>query len=357
MADQTKRIRTVLKLVILCLTVLFLYLMITLFPFYKNILLIVFQISLPFLISGLIAYLLHPVIEWIYERKIPRPVAILAIYLLFFLLVGFGIYYSLPTMLRQIQEFQTNIPNLVNSYRLFIYDLYDQTSFLPEGFHDRMDAFFSEMETSLADRITSLLKNINVLFDMFVMIAVIPILTFYFLKDYQKLQHSVLHIIPAKYHAFTKNLADKMENSLGQYIRGQILVCFLVGLLSFLLLKWIGMTYALLLAVIIGFTNFIPYFGPVIGAIPALLIAFTVSPNMVWYVLLVIMAVQLAEGNLLSPFIVGKSMHIHPVYIILTLFIAAKIAGVIGMILAIPMLAVGRVAVPLIMKQVKEIDR
>ncbi|MFC4404028.1 AI-2E family transporter [Gracilibacillus xinjiangensis] len=357
MADQTKKIRIVLQLIILCLTVLFLYLVIILFPFYKNILIIIFQILLPFLIAGLIAYLLHPVVEWIHEKKIPRPVAILSIYLLFFLLAGLGIYYSFPMMIKQIQEFQTNIPNLVDAYRLFIFDLYDQTSFLPEGFHDRMDAFLNEMETDLADRITALMKNITVLFDMFVMLAVIPILTFYFLKDYEKLQQSILRIIPAKYQAFTKNLADKMEDSFGQYIRGQILVCFLVGLLSFFLLKWIGMKYALLLAVIIGLTNFIPYFGPIIGAVPALLIAFTVSPNMVWYVLLIVMVVQLAEGNLLSPFIVGKSMHIHPVYLILTLFIAAKIAGVVGMILAIPLLAVGRVAVPLIIKQVKEIDR
>ncbi|SER73391.1 Predicted PurR-regulated permease PerM [Gracilibacillus ureilyticus] len=357
MADQTKKIRITLQLIILCLTVLFLYLMIILFPFYQHILIIIFQIALPFLIAGLIAYLLHPVVEWLHQQKIPRPVAILAIFLLFFVLAGLAVYYSLPMMIKQIQEFQTNIPNLVNAYRLFIYDLYDQTSFLPEGFHDRLDAFLTEMEANLADRITLLMKNINVLFDMFIMIAVIPILTFYFLKDYQKLQQSVLCIIPSKYQAFTIHLADKMEDSLGQYIRGQILVCFLVGLLSFFLLKWIGMKYALLLASIIGITNFIPYFGPIIGAIPALLIAFTVSPNMVWYVLIVVMAVQLAEGNLLSPFIVGKSMHIHPVYLILTLFIAAKIAGVIGMILAIPLLAVGRVAVPLVFRQIKEIDR
>ncbi len=117
------------------------------------------------------------------------------------------------------------------------------------------------------------------------------------------------------------------------------------------------MEYSILLGVIIGLTNFIPYFGPIIGAIPALLIAFTISTKMVLFVLLVILAVQLTEGNLLSPFIVGKSIRIHPIYIILALFIAAKVGGVIGMILAVPLLAIGRVAVPLIYRQMKQIDR
>ncbi len=357
MADQTKRIRTVIQLVILCLFVLFIYLLIILFPYYKSGIVVIFQISIPFLISGLIAYLLHPVINWLEKKKIPRTVAILFIYFTFFISAGLGIYFSFPMFVKQIEDFQANIPELMEQYREFIYMIYEQTAFLPEGFHQEMDQLFIDLETGLIERLTSLMKNIAVLFDMFVMLAVIPILVFYFLKDYEKLQKSILRLVPKKYQSFTCNLASEMEDSLGQYIRGQILVCFLVGLLSFLLLKWIGMSYALLLGIISGLTNFIPYFGPIIGAVPAIFIAFTISERMVWFVLGAVLLVQLAEGNLLSPYIVGKSMHIHPVYLILTLFVAAKVAGVIGMILAIPVLAIARVAVPLIWKQFKQIDR
>ncbi|QGH35060.1 AI-2E family transporter [Gracilibacillus salitolerans] len=357
MKSNQAKIRIVLQLIILCLAVLFLYLMYILFPFYKHVLIVVLQVLAPFFIAGLIAYLLHPVVEEIYRFHIPRPLAIIFIYLLFFGLAGYGIYISFPMWMKQMQEMQQNIPQYVDAYRTFIYDIYDQTSFLSEGFHDHLDQLFENIETTLGEQLTNLLKNIPLLFDIFVMIAVIPILAFYFLKDYQKLQRSILRVIPQKYQAFTKKLAHDMEESLGQYIRGQILVCFLVGLVSYFLLRWVGMNYTVVLATIIGFTNFIPYFGPIIGAIPALLIAFTMSTEMVLYVLLVVIVIQITEGNLLSPFIVGKSIHIHPVYLILALFIAAQTAGVVGMIFAVPLLAVARVAVPLIVRQVKAIDR
>ncbi|MGN8645598.1 AI-2E family transporter [Gracilibacillus sp. HCP3S3_G5_1] len=357
MKSNQSRIRIVLQLIILCLAVLFLYLMYILFPFYKHVLIVLLQILAPFLVAGLIAYLLHPVVEKIHRLHIPRPLAIIFIYLLFFGVSGYGIYISFPLWMKQIQEMQQNIPQYVESYRSFIYGIYDQTSFLPEGFHDNLDEFFENIETTLGEQITNLLRNIPMLFDIFVMLAVIPILAFYFLKDYQQLQRSILKIVPLKYQPFTKRLAHDMEESLGKYIRGQILVCFFVGLISYCLFRIIGMNYAVVLATIIGFTNFIPYFGPIIGAIPALLIAFTMSTKMVFYVLLVVLAVQITEGNLLSPFIVGKSIHIHPVYLILVLFIAANTAGIIGMILAVPLLAVARVAVPLIIRQVKAIDR
>ncbi|UOQ47345.1 AI-2E family transporter [Gracilibacillus caseinilyticus] len=352
-----KKVSIALRLVILCLAVLFLYLMYILFPFYKNVLVVAFHILTPFLIAGLIAYLLHPLVEKIHSWHIPRPVAIVCIYLLFFGLVGYGVYRSFPTWMKQIQDIQQNLPSYVDAYRSFIYGLYSQTSFMPEGFHDNLDEFLQNLETSIGEKITILLKNIPMLFDAFVMLAVIPILAFYFLKDYRRLQKSLLKLIPSRWQVFTKTLARDMEESLGQYIRGQILVCFLVGLVSYFLLKWIGMSYTVVLATIIGFTNFIPYFGPIIGAIPAVLIAFTVSTEKVLYVILAVLVVQVLEGNLLSPFIVGKSIHIHPVYIILTLFIAAKTVGVVGMILAVPLLAVGRVAIPMIYKQVKAIDR
>ncbi|WP_163537846.1 AI-2E family transporter [Gracilibacillus sp. YIM 98692] len=357
MANQSKRIRIALQLVILCLFVLFIYLLYVLFPFYKQFVLMLLHVLFPFLMAGLIAYLLHPVVEKIHHYHIPRPVAILIIYFLFFAGTGLGIYYSLPVFIHQLRELQSNIPQFMDAYRSFVYNIYSQTSFLPEEFHDRLDVLFHDAEDTLGDRVTGFVKNIPMLFDIFVMLAVIPILAFYFLKDYQILGRGILRVIPSKFQDFTKTLAKKIEDSLGQYLRGQILVCFLVGFVSFLLLKWIGMNYALILGIIIGLTNFIPYFGPILGAIPTVLIALTISTKMVIYVIGVVLVVQILEGNLLSPFIVGKSIHIHPVYLIFALFLAAKVAGIIGMLLAIPLLAIGRVSIPFIMKQVKQIDR
>ncbi|GAB2554787.1 AI-2E family transporter [Gracilibacillus alcaliphilus] len=348
-------IRKVLQLFMLCLAILSLYLIYILFPFYRMILVLFLQVLAPFFIAALIAYLLHPVVKYIQTFRIPRPIAIIVIYLLFFAVVGIGTYISLPILIKQTQELGQNLPVYVEAYRSFIYDIYLQTSFLPEGFHDKLDQFLADMEEGIGKRITGLLMNIPMLFDVVIMIVLIPVLAFYFLKDYQTLQKGVLRVIPAKYRGFMKKLGNEIEESLGQYIRGQIFVCFLVGLASFLLLKWAGMSYAAVLAMIMGFTNFIPYFGPIIGAIPAILIAFTISTEMILYVLGIVIIIQLLESNLLSPFIVGKSIRIHPVYLMLTLFFLAKATGIIGVILAIPLLAVAKVAVPLTYRQLKRL--
>jgi predicted PurR-regulated permease PerM len=106
----------------------------------------------------------------------------------------------------------------------------------------------------------------------------------------------------------------------------------------------VGMDYPLLLGCIIGVTNIIPYFGPVIGAIPAVILAVTVSLKMVLIVAAIIFLLQFLEGNILSPMIVGKSLHMHPLVIMFALFFGGEIAGVIGLIIAVPLLAVLKVA-------------
>lgn len=136
-----------------------------------------------------------------------------------------------------------------------------------------------------------------------------------------------------------------VDRSLGSYIRGQLTVCTIIGLLATVSLWLAGIRYPLVLGVIIGITNIIPYFGPVIGAFPAIIIAATISVKMVFLVIIIIFGLQFIEGNILSPLIVGKSLHIHPVLIILALLIGGEIAGVVGLILAVPVFAVLKVTI------------
>jgi len=346
-------IRWLLRLLLICLSVLVIYLIYILYPFYKNIMIVMVQISAPFIVAGLIAYLLHPLVEKITEKHISRTLAILIIYLIFFSVIGLAIYYSFPKLVSQLKELQVNFPEFIRSYRLLVYDLYESTSYLPEGFHNQLDKIFNDLEGTISNLFSNILRRVSVLVNVTVMVAVIPILAFYFLKDYKILQKHIIAIIPSKFQRVTRQIGRGLEDKLGRYIRGQILVCFLVGVISYLLLRWIGIQYPLVLASIMGFTNFIPYFGPIIGAIPAVFIAFTESTKMVLFVILSVFAVQIIEGNLLSPFIVGNSVRIHPVYIIFTLFLAAEIGGIIAMIFAIPLLVIGRVAIPLLRSQMK----
>ena len=103
--------------------------------------------------------------------------------------------------------------------------------------------------------------------------------------------------------------------------------------------------YALLLGVIIGVTNIIPYIGPIIGAVPAAIIAATISIKLVITIVIIIFVLQFLEGNVLSPLIVGKSLHIHPLFIMLALLLGGEFGGVLGLILAVPILAVVKISI------------
>src|SRR5699024_8409857 len=137
---------------------------------------------------------------------------------------------------------------------------------------------------------------------------------------------------PNHHHPQMSQLIHAVDHSLGAYMRGQLLVCLFVSLATYVVFQLLGLEYALLLAIIMGLTNIIPYFGTIIGSIPAVAIALTISGKYVRFLVCSVFDIQLIESNILSPYIVGKSIVIHSVAIIFGLFFGGKVGVVIGMI-------------------------
>ena len=183
------------------------------------------------------------------------------------------------------------------------------------------------------------------IFDMIIIMTVIPVLVFYYIKDLQLLKKFFAKFIPRKNRDRVGKMIHAIDEGLGGYIRGQLIVCLFVALATLLVFKWLDVPYALLLALLLGLTNLIPYFGPIIGAIPAVMIAYTTSGQLVFYVIIWILIIQIVEGNLLSPYIVGKSINIHPIAIIFVLLLGGELFGIAGMILAVPVLTILKVIV------------
>ncbi|MCT2537651.1 AI-2E family transporter [Aquibacillus koreensis] len=340
-----KKMRFLYWILIGILLFLFIYLLTILFPFYRSLLSVVFRILAPFIIAGLIAYLLHPLIEKLHKYNYPRWFAIIGIYLIFFGGLGYVLYKAYPPFINQLKDLNENLPHFMDMYRQAIYEVYESTSFLPETVHDKMDEFFHDLEDMIGTLLTNIVMQVTKLMDVVIVIAVIPVLVFYMLKDFKLIQSSMWKLTPKKYREDGKELFDKIDKSLGDYIRGQLLVCFFVSLTTYGILWFIDMEYPLILAIIMGITNIIPYFGPILGAVPAVIIAFTISGKMVLYVIIAVFIVQIIEGNLLSPFIVGKSINIHPILIIFALLVGGEVGGIIGMIVAVPILSVIKVIV------------
>lgn len=143
-------------------------------------------------------------------------------------------------------------------------------------------------------------------------------------------------VVPTKYQPYFTHLANRMQMKIGKWLRGQLFLSLIIFLLSWLGLSVLGVKYALVLAVFAGVTELIPYFGPFIGGVPAVLIAFTQSPTLAILVIVLYVVIQLIENHVLVPKVMQKAVGLNPVVTIIVILIGAKLAGILGIILAVP---------------------
>ncbi|WP_075982402.1 AI-2E family transporter [Bacillus massilinigeriensis] len=300
-------------------------------------------VLIPFAIAAFITYLLHPVVENIHERGIPRGLAIILIYFIFFGGVGMAVYKGIPAFIAQLKDLTENAPYFSNQYRSWIEAVQHQTSKWPNTVQERVEQGITTVETSLGQLFTKVINVLVRILNSIVVIAIIPFIAFYMLKDIDLIKKTCWYLTPRKWRKEGILFLRDVNKSLGGYIRGQLLVCLIIGTLSSVLFWIIDMKYPLLLGSIVGITNVIPYFGPFIGAIPAVIIAATISVKMVVFSAIIIILLQFMEGNIVSPLIMGKSLHMHPLMIMFALLSGGQVGGILGMILAVPILAIIKV--------------
>lgn len=344
------------KLAVLILIFLNCWFLLKLFPYILHGLDYTIRLLTPFLIACLIAYLLHPLIEGLRKQGMPRPLAILVIYLLFFGTVIVGCIKGAPIVVEELTSFAKQGPHLQEMYENNVNHIYNATAAFPETLHDYFDRALASLENGLSRLVGRIMLWLQGLFKSIFTILLIPFIVFYLLKDFMGVKEWLNRHVPSRIRDSSRALAMEIDASLGSYIRGQLFVCLVVAVVSIIGLWILRMPYALLLGIFIGMTDIIPYFGPVIGAVPALLVAVTLSMKKVIFVLLLILIVQFLEGNIFSPLIVGKSVHIHPIFIMLALVIGGDIAGVVGMLLAVPIFVILRVFIIHLIRYRKKID-
>src|SRR5699024_7547792 len=320
--------------------IIFIYIFVLLLPHIKSVIFFIGFLILLFLIWSLFAYILNLIVHKANELNVHRGLAVLLVYVVFFVGGGFMIYKLYPLMLKQMIELSEQLPQLFSLYEELIYNMYVKTSFLPEAVHDQMDVVFARLESFGEQKLEQWIGKITNVVDIFVMIAMIQILVFYFLKDFKMIKEFSKRHIPQRFHEKVRIIMQAIDESLGSYLRGQMLVSLFVGFCSWLLFQLIGVPYALFLGILLGITNVIPYFGPFIGLVPSIMLAVTVSKQMVLYVILIVLVIQLIESNILSPFIMEKTVQIHPIAILFALLLGGELAGIVGMLVAVPVLTI-----------------
>lgn len=313
---------------------------------------------IPIIISGFLYYLLNPVVKFLMKIKIKkfkvsRTLAVAVIFILLAVILVAMIGYLIPRLLNQLGQLVINIPgyakavsdssadtfNHLNKYAWF--KEIDFGSYLNQ-FENSMGTYFQSIATNLTNSIGSM---IGVVTSVTIVALTVPVMLFYMLKDGQKLVPTLKKIVPEKHGDEVVELIGRMGDTISAYIGGQAIECLFVGVFTAIGYTIIGMPYILLLGVVAGIANIIPYIGPYIGIFPALIIAVTQSTQMVIFVVIVVLIVQQIDGNFVYPNVIGKSLNIHPLTIIVLLLVAGNIAGLLGMILGIPLYAVVKVVI------------
>ncbi|MGI6126553.1 MAG: AI-2E family transporter [Planifilum sp.] len=319
------------------------FMLVQIAPLLKELFHFLKAVLMPYLLAVIISYVLHPVVNLFSGRAVPRSVAVLLIYTLFIASIGIVFVNMSPLVNTQMKEMAEHLPEWNLQMQSWIQQYNDNKYLLPDSVRAGIEKSLDRLEQWVTDGIGNLLTGLGTTLNQVFLALIIPFLVYYMLKDAQVIERSFVTLFPRHRRKEILRVLRDIDEALGNYVRGQLLVCLAVGGLAYIGYVVIGLPYALLLAGMVALFNIIPYLGPFFGAIPAVLVAMTISGKMVISVIVVNLVVQMLEGNVISPQIVGRTLHMHPLLIIFALLVGGEVGGILGMILAVPFFAVGKV--------------
>ncbi|NLO90266.1 MAG: AI-2E family transporter [Clostridia bacterium] len=303
-------------------------------------------IFLPFIFAVILAYILNPIVVIIEQYlNVSRLIAILMIYAAGLILVLLLFFYGIPLITQELNTLADMIPVLMVEIQGYAQKLYNnfQGIAVSDGIRQVIDEGIRNVEEIIIRGIRQLINAILSIFSGILSIVLAPIMAFYLLKDWQVLGEKIQLIFPVQIREEVISLWSEIDRVLLGFIKGHLIVAAFVGIMTALGLTLIGMDYVLLLSIIAGIGEIIPYFGPIIGSIPTLILALLKSKLTALYVLILIIIIQQIENNVLSPTILGESVGLHPIVVIFALLAGGKIFGLVGMLLAVPTAAVLRI--------------
>ncbi|MDP2631856.1 MAG: AI-2E family transporter [Candidatus Uhrbacteria bacterium] len=287
------------------------------------------------LVSLLFAALIDPFADWLHKRKLPRGLAVLVVYFVAFVLAVGALILIVPSMIDQLGQLLTDYApyidqisgNYISVDQLLTGDLFSQ---------DFNTIFTTIHASGLADALPQLVDFTFSAFDGVLTALLIAILVFYMVVEEPAMSRGIEGITPPKYRHYIADMAPQVRNKIGAWLRARLLMMFIIFLITYAALAILQVPYALVLAFIAGLFELIPFVGPIFAAIPAIIIAWSVSFVQALMVLVFYFIVQQFEGDILTPKIMQKVGGLNPIVSVVALLVGLKVAGIIGAVLAIP---------------------
>ena len=304
----------------------------------------VLKIISPFFIGIIIAWLLDPIVSLLQKKGASRAISVAGVFTVFIFLIVLFFWMVIPTLVDQLQDAIGIVPGIVDDINSWIDNLFNDLnnlynydfSSIQENIYLAFEEFSNSITVGLPTILVDAASNVisgglNVIIGLFI--------GFYMLFDFNNVRKELLNFIPKKAHSDTIELTDRLNNSLKSYVQGTLFVTLILFTVQSIGFTLAGLKAPVVFGLICAITNIIPYVGPYIGGVPAVVVGFTISPLVGLLSLIAVVVSQFLESYVLTPVVMSKTMKLHPVTIIIGLLIFGHFFGILGMILSTPIIS------------------
>lgn len=301
-------------------------------------------------LSAILAYILNPLVGYLETRGMRRIFAVITIYFIILGILFILAFLVIPTSSKEIRKLVMNLPIYFNNIKSFIDNIYNRYNSsvgdLPpilQGVEAAVLDNMNRIENSIVSGIKGFIEGLINSISKIISSILTPILTFYFLADKEFFKKKIIESIPIRYRSEVLGLANEIDTSVSKFVRGRLIMAMFVGIVTTIFLLFMDVDFAIVIGFITMIADIIPYIGPFLGFLPAVIFAFIASPIKALWVSIFFVLIQWVENNILGPKILGDSTGMHPLTILLTIIAGGAIFGVLGMILSVPFVAMSKI--------------
>jgi len=303
----------------------------------------------PLIASILLTLLLDPIVNRLETAGFKRINVILGIYVFIVIFAVGTLVFVVPKLVNEAQTFANDLPQYKATVKKSVMEFQEtlEKKFPDITIPDFVNAIKERIPGEKGLDMDALIRHLSSFFAILSLVVIVPIVTFFLLADGHLILKAFLSIIPNSYFEMSALLIHRVTSSLKYFIRGQLIDAAAVGIMTSIFLAIIGLPYFLVIGIIAGLGNLIPYLGPIIGFMPAFFVVMMLPGgfSMVWIakVIIVFILVQFIEGTFVYPIAVGKSVNLHPLVVIIGVTVGGQLGGVLGMLIAVPLISIVKV--------------
>ena len=291
-------------------------------------------IVLIILAAFILSWALAPLVNKLEAKRLPRAVSLIGIYLILITIIVFLVSFTITPLVQEATDFGNNLPMLSRNLQPLIFKISKLNQ--KNSWFDA-SSLLSGASQAIQTSVNNLVDGIGNFFSGLLTIFLIMVITFYMVSEEQSMKKLIISLAPAHWRERALEISDQVQKKMGHWLIGQVFLCFVIFLFTYVALTILGVKYALLLSLVAGLAEAIPYLGPIFSAVPAIFVALTQSTLLAVLVAIMYLLIQQIENSVLVPTVMRQAVGLDPIISIIVLLVGYQLGGVLGAILAIPL--------------------